>query len=62
VALASWWIFKDRVTKWVPEKEADESRRATGRPDEPSVEERLRRGREESDRLRKGLPGSRELE
>jgi hypothetical protein len=52
MALANWWIFKDRLTRWVPEKEAEESRRATQQPP-ASIEERLRRGQEEGARLRK---------
>lgn len=61
MALASWWIFKDRLTRWVPEKEADENRRAT-RSSKSSVEERLRRGRAENDALREGLRGPRKTE
>jgi hypothetical protein len=59
MALGNWWIFKDRLTRWVPEKEAEESRRATQQPP-PSIEERLRRGQEESERLRKGLRSRRD--
>jgi hypothetical protein len=59
MALGNWWIFKDRVIRWVPEKEAEESRGATEKA-APSIEERLRRGQEESDRLREGLRRSRD--